>query len=501
MRTNTLRNLSRRSALAILLLAAATTDASAQCALSWQGVNANFDARVATITTLANGDVIVAGEFTTASGLAVNHIARWDGSSWSPLGAGVDGVVNAVVELANGDLAVGGIFATAGGVTVNNIARWDGQNWSPLGSGMSYWVNALTIMPNGDLVAGGAFSMAGGVPANRVARWDGAAWSPLGPGINNGIVMSLLAKPDGTVLAGGLFGVAGSVAIAYWDGTSWLPLSTGMSGGAFTSIADMQLLPNGDVVVVGGFSSAGGQSANNIARWDGASWSALGTGTDAPVAAVQRMPNGDLIVGGYFTTAGGVAAMRLARWDGVAWSPVAAGPNDAIRVITPMANGDLLAGGNFTSVGALAVGRVARLTTSCPAAAAAYGVACSGSAGLNELTATTLPWIGADFHARTTGLPANALAVGAFAAAQLSLPLPQVHPLGAPGCVLLVTDEILLQFPINNGGVHTSIAIPDSMALVGANFYHQVVVVELHAVGAKSALTSSNALALTIGAF
>ncbi|HYV29047.1 MAG TPA: hypothetical protein VFA77_16050, partial [Candidatus Eisenbacteria bacterium] len=34
-------------------------------------------------------------------------------------------------------LYAGGDFTTAGGVNVNQIARWDGKAWSALGSGLS----------------------------------------------------------------------------------------------------------------------------------------------------------------------------------------------------------------------------------------------------------------------------------------------------------------------------------------------------------------------------
>jgi hypothetical protein len=37
-------------------------------------------------------------------------------------------------------------------------------------------------------------------------------------------------------------------------------------------------------------------------------WSALGTGTNGQVQALTTLPNGDLVLGGFFTSAGGVAA-------------------------------------------------------------------------------------------------------------------------------------------------------------------------------------------------
>ena len=82
-------------------------------------------------------------------------------------------------------LYAGGYFTTAGGVTVNNIARWDGTTWHLSGSGMNGGAQALAAGGDGSLYAGGDFTTAGGVPANRIARWDGSAWHPLDIGMND----------------------------------------------------------------------------------------------------------------------------------------------------------------------------------------------------------------------------------------------------------------------------------------------------------------------------
>ncbi|HEU4420862.1 MAG TPA: hypothetical protein VFT55_18125, partial [Planctomycetota bacterium] len=170
----------------------------------------------------------------------------------SGLGSGLSGVVYALTTLPNGDLVAGGGFTTAGGVSANGIARWNGTSWSALASGMNSWVQALTTLPNGELVAGGLFTTAGGVSANYIARWDGTSWSALGSGI----------------------------------GSSWAG-----------SVHAITTLPNGDLVVGGNFTTAGGVSANNIARWNGTSWSALGSGMNGGVSDVTTLPKGHRVVG------------------------------------------------------------------------------------------------------------------------------------------------------------------------------------------------------------
>jgi hypothetical protein len=60
---------------------------------------------------------------------------------------------------------------------------------------------------------------------------------------------------------------------------------------------------------------AGGQSANNIARWNGTIWQPLGSGLNTP-AQCLAVYAGEVVVGGNFTLAGGQSALLIARWLG-----------------------------------------------------------------------------------------------------------------------------------------------------------------------------------------
>jgi hypothetical protein len=70
------------------------------------------------------------------------------------------------------ELYAGGGFTTAGGVGVNYIAKWNGTSWSALGSGMNVAPLALAVIGT-DLYAGGNFTTAGGKPSGSIARWSG----------------------------------------------------------------------------------------------------------------------------------------------------------------------------------------------------------------------------------------------------------------------------------------------------------------------------------------
>jgi hypothetical protein len=224
---------------------------------------------------MPNGDLIAGGRFTTAGGVPANYIARWDGVAWSPLGSGCEGFqnpfVHALTVLPNGDLVVGGNFTSAGGVVVNRIARWNGAVWAPLGTGMNQSVSALAVLPNGDLVAGGAFTTAGGVSVNRVARWDGEVWSPLGSGTGqNGFVFDLEVLPNGDLVAGGTFTAAGGVNanyVARWNGAAWSPLGAGIEGMHNGYVNTLAILSTGELAMGGTFMVADGQPSAYFARY------------------------------------------------------------------------------------------------------------------------------------------------------------------------------------------------------------------------------------------
>ena len=83
----------------------------------------------------------------------------------------------------------------------------------------------------------------------------------------------------------------------------WSTLGTGMSGGGVTALA----VSGTDLYVGGLFTTCGGTpNCNNIAKWNGSSWSMLGTGMDSNVFALA-VSGTNLYAGGYFTTCGGTS--------------------------------------------------------------------------------------------------------------------------------------------------------------------------------------------------
>jgi hypothetical protein len=290
---------------------------------------------------VVGNEVVVGGSFTSAGGVSANYVARFNTqtNTWSSLGTGssngVSGVYTHVFALAvvGNEVFVGGEFTSAGGVSANHVARFNTQTntWSSLGTGSSNgvngWVNALAVVGN-EVVVGGVFTSAGGVSANRVARFNTQTntWSTLGTGSSNGVNSTVyaLAVVGNEVYVGGFFTSAGGVSanrVARFNTqtNTWSSLGTGSSNGVNSTVYALAVVGN-EVVVGGSFTSAGGVSANYVARFNTQTntWSTLGTGSsngvNSDVNALAVVGN-EVVVGGSFTSAGGVSANYVARWN------------------------------------------------------------------------------------------------------------------------------------------------------------------------------------------
>lgn len=159
--------------------------------------------------------------------------------------------------------------------------------------------------------------------------------------------------PDGSgFFAGGTFTTIGGTAasrVARWNGSSWSALGSGVSGGV-TAVSALLRTSSGTLIAAGTFTTAGGVAASHIARWNGSSWSALGSGISGfGVQRLVEMQNGDVVALGNFTAAGGVPATNIARWNGSSWSALGSGVQSPGGMLVRQ-NGELVVGGQFAGL-------------------------------------------------------------------------------------------------------------------------------------------------------
>ncbi len=300
---------------------------------------------------MATGELVVGGRFGSVNGLAAFGGARWDGSGWIPMPFGSSGAGAPVVfkVLPNGDLLGGGSSSTVPG----GIARWNGAAWVRFTTGETGPVRAMEVLPNGELLAGGDFTRIDGVTAFRIARFDGTQWLPVGNGISDGWVSSIARLPGGDIVVAGIFTRAGDAPanrIARWDGTAWRAFGAGLSTTSTVVSPKLLVLPSGDLLVSGQFTSIDGVPARNLARLSGGVWSELGA-PDGAVRATAVAADGSLIIAGSFTNVGGIRTGSVARWDGTTWSALGTPPDGTVATITVLSGGRIFAGGTFTTSG------------------------------------------------------------------------------------------------------------------------------------------------------
>ncbi|HCE47042.1 MAG TPA: hypothetical protein DET40_26135 [Lentisphaeria bacterium] len=296
-------------------------------------------------------------------------------ASWVGMGTNTNGVVYAITNVIDDPVSshrvcyVGGNFTQIGGVAANNIAKWDAttSTWSALETGMDSAVKSLVVDPvTGNLYVGGFFTSAGGV-ANTgcIAKWAPATstWSALGTGMTGDFdIVNALAFDGANLYAAGFFADAGATTdvnnIARWDGAAWSALGTG------TNDEVNALAIDGANIYAAGWFTTAGATANvgYIAKWNGAAWSALGTGMDGSINAL--LYDGTfLYAGGFFTSADGTSANSIARWDDPSstWSTLGTGMYyQEVSSIAVDGSGFLYVGGKFTSADIVTASNIAQ---------------------------------------------------------------------------------------------------------------------------------------------
>ncbi|HEY0679516.1 MAG TPA: T9SS type A sorting domain-containing protein [Chitinophagaceae bacterium] len=347
-----------------------------------------------------NGSLYAGGFFYSSAGVPINNIAIWDGTNWLPLGQGIWGNSNYSISwvnsmaVYNGELYVGGSFEKAGLADAKNIAKWNGSTWSALAPIDCGQVRSLAVF-NNELYVIAYFPTLAPYPEPVIAKWNGSAWSTVGTGLKFNQLYSMAAFNGALYVAGDSVNDGGGYVyhsgIVKWDGNNWTDVSMQLNGPVY-AMAEY----NGDLYAGGQFNYAGDTPVSQIARWNGSEWSALGAGigmSDSWYTAVTSLAvyDGSLYAGGKFYYAGGMPANNIARWDGANWHNVSSGTNNMIYSLLNF-NNSIIAGGIFDQAGNVPVNRIAKFVNTCTAAPAPAGtisgerIACTGKTHIYSIT-------------------------------------------------------------------------------------------------------------------
>ena len=349
---------------------------------------------VSSVAVQPDGKILIAGDFTTVSGVTRNRIARLnaDGSLNTDFQngmAGTDGAVGSVTMQTNGQVLIGGWFTNVNGVGRTNIARLnaaDGSLDRGFQEGMAGaddCVESVTVQSNKVLI-GGWFTNVNGVTRYRIAQLN--TNGSLDTDFQNNMdgtdetVFSIAVQSDGKVLIGGDFTSVngtnrnrigrlnsnGSLDNSFQNGM------TGVSGGVGNWVESVALQANGKVLIGGYFTKVNGTNRNYIARLN-ANDGSLDTsfqndmaGANNYVRSVVVQPDGKVLIGGDFSSVNGTNRNGIARLnaDGsldTGFQNGMAGANNYVRSVAVQPDGQVLIGGDFTMVNGLPAAYVARL--------------------------------------------------------------------------------------------------------------------------------------------
>jgi uncharacterized delta-60 repeat protein len=260
------------------------------------------DGEVYGLAVQPDNKTIYVGDFFTYDQSARNCIARanFNGAldtTFNP-GSGANDFISCITLTTNGEALIGGAFSSFNGSLRNGIAllNTDGSldaSFNP-GLGFNGTVNTLALQSDGRILVGGNFTSYNGTPRNHIARLntDGSVDASFNPGVNlNAEVFAVTLQTNGQIVVGGDFtkagGISGQNYIARLNADGSFDASFDPGSGANAPVFALATQPDGNIVVGGEFSVMNGQSQNRIARLNSSGFIDAnfysGIGMDGPV--------------------------------------------------------------------------------------------------------------------------------------------------------------------------------------------------------------------------
>ncbi|MBK9129147.1 MAG: hypothetical protein IPM13_15295 [Phycisphaerales bacterium] len=378
-----------------------------------------------------------------------DKVMKWDGTSLSSTGSNISTtaigpILNTLtVEGETALYASGRFFAVGAGIPVNSVAKYDSEGWKGTGYAhdpeLSQYTRTTSLDLDGlgetdrvlvvfdqtqrpskvvsgvttplvdptpasistlatyrvlDLDGPGPqpaqlfvvgrylkYAADGSVEVQRIGVFQNGGWVEFAGGLRNlelagdvagDLVNAAAVFDDGTgpaLYVGGRFSHNdGSPAnsILKYDGATWTTIGTGIQSSGLPGVVyDMLVHNDGSgpaLFIAGSFDTAGGQPAANIVKWDGFTWTPVGAGTSGGVLRLLVHDDGTgpaLYAGGSFTA----PSNYVAKWDGTTWSALGSGLNGTCYAMTSHDEGTgtkLFVTGQFTSAGGSTANRIAR---------------------------------------------------------------------------------------------------------------------------------------------
>jgi len=345
----------------------------------------------------AAGNIYAVGNFPTMNGVAVNGVAKYNGTTWSGLGTGAANVTSDypfAVKVIGTSVYVGGNMTNVGGFLCSGFAKWNGSSWSIPNTGGyaiggsvymtninndlyiaanssfqgGIWQNAVfkyngnvftrlgnyfdapandITNHNNTIYIGGTFTTCGSTPVNKVGKWDGTTWTNEGADLNmevSSVEVNSFCELAGGYLSG-IFGPDDYHNIAIKKNNTWRPIGNGMNGNV-----NAVLVHNDTLYAGGAFTQAGGTIVDKVVKWNGSQWEMLQGGLIINNINDLIFYNDTLYAGGDFTNPSTLGGVYVMKWNGSAWVEVPNGVNYRVYSLE-VYNNELYVGGDFSAIG------------------------------------------------------------------------------------------------------------------------------------------------------
>ena len=234
------------------------------------GITSSFiSSYINRVKIMADGKLIVAGQFTSWNNLPYKNIVRLNSNgsldtTFQP-GLGPAGMIEAIHELPNGKIAIGGSFTSYNGIycpgfcILNPDGTFD-NSFSP-GSGFLGTVKTICADTNNIYVGGSFTSYNGNNSPYFACISHTGTWNPAFVSQFDKEVRAIKLRPDGSIMLGGLFYGFGDYAIhglARIMQTGEIDTTFNRNTGGGIEILGTQKFNNGDELVFGTMESFDG---------------------------------------------------------------------------------------------------------------------------------------------------------------------------------------------------------------------------------------------------
>lgn len=289
-----------------------------------------------------NGELYVDGgsqlSASSIGGIAApSGIAKWNGTNWAAVGNQNLNMSIFCMAIFNNELYIAGNYGSGG----SGIKKWDGTNFVSIGSnftgGTNPSINTMVVY-NNSLYVAGRFTTIGSSSVNGIARWNGTNWEALTSGTvvyamsnqSRGIAAMCVYNNELYVTCDEQTGLKDNNTgfdngIAKWNGTTWSSLGSGQSSAAIHAMTvynnELYMVQAGGYGVIDGNQVYGGQ----LVKWDGTTWSIFGSSTDRIDGTVSSITeyNSELYFTGEiwgFYTNGSTTNSDIIKWNGTSWT-------------------------------------------------------------------------------------------------------------------------------------------------------------------------------------